>query len=388
MMLKRKIPLAWLQLSREKARMLVAIAGIAFADVLMFLQLGIREALFDGAVQLHNSLEGEIVLVSSRYKALISLDQFSQRRLYQALGFTGVQSVSPIYLDSVPWKNPDNQQTWQIFAIGFNPEEKVVNLPGVQEHLNSLREPDTVLFDRGSRQEFGKIVTQVETNNQVTTELNNRRINVVGLFRLGTSFGINGNIITSDVNFLRLFGNQRRQNGLIDFGLIKLEPGADSAWVIANLKANLPNDVQVLSKQEFIAKEKSFWNTSTPVGFTFTLGAIIGFIVGAVIVYQILYSDVSDHLPEYATLKAIGFKNRYLLMMVFQEALILAAIGFMPGFAISQGLYLITRQATLLPIMMTIDRAVLIFLLTTLMCSVSASIAMQKLQSADPADIF
>jgi putative ABC transport system permease protein len=387
-MFKRKIPLAWLQLSREKARMLVAIAGIAFADVLMFLQLGIREALFDGAVQLHNSLEGEIVLVSSRYKALISLDQFSQRRLYQALGFTGVQSVSPIYLGFIPWKNPDNQETWNIFAIGFSPEERVVNLPGVQENLNSLREPDTVLFDRGSRQEFGTIVDQFTANNQVTTELNNRKINVVGLFRLGTSFGVNGNIITSDVNFIRLLGTNRRQQGLIDFGLIKLEPEADINWVIANLKAHLPNDVKVLSKQEFIANEKSFWNTSTPVGFTFTLGAVIGFIVGAVIVYQILYSDVSDHLPEYATLKAIGFKNRYLLMIVFQEALILAAIGFIPGLAISQGLYMITRQATLLPIMMTIDRAIFIFVLTTLMCSISASIAMRKLQDADPADIF
>ncbi|AFY47797.1 DevC protein [Nostoc sp. PCC 7524] len=387
-MFKRKIPLAWLQLSREKARMLVAIAGIAFADVLMFLQLGIREALFDGAVQLHNSLEGEIVLVSSRYKALISLDQFSQRRLYQALGFTGVQSVSPIYLGFIPWKNPDNQETWNIFAIGFSPEERVVNLPGVQENLNSLREPDTVLFDRGSRQEFGTIVEQFTANNQVSTELNNRKINVVGLFRLGTSFGVNGNIITSDVNFIRLLGTNRRQQGLIDFGLIKLEPEADINWVIANLKANLPNDVKVLSKQEFIANEKSFWNTSTPVGFTFTLGAVIGFIVGAVIVYQILYSDVSDHLPEYATLKAIGFKNHYLLMIVFQEALILAAIGFIPGLAISQGLYMITRQATLLPIMMTIDRAIFIFILTTLMCSISASIAMRKLQDADPADIF
>ncbi|MEA5578105.1 ABC transporter permease DevC [Anabaena sp. UHCC 0451] len=387
-MWKRKIPLAWLQLSREKARMAVAIAGIAFADVLMFLQLGIREALFDGAVQLHNSLEGEIVLVSSRYKALISLDQFSQRRLYQALGFTGVKSVSPIYLDSIPWKNPDNQETWRIFAIGFNPEEKVVNLPGVKENLNYLREPDTVLFDRGARKEFGKIVSQFENNKKITTELNNRQINVVGLFRLGTSFGVNGNIITSDVNFLRLFGTQRRQQGLIDFGLIKLEDNVDVNWVIGNLKANLPNDVKVLSKQEFMAQEKSFWNTSTPVGFTFTLGAIIGFVVGAVIVYQILYSDVSDHLPEYATLKAIGFKNNYLLVVVFQEALILAAIGFIPGFAISQGLYLMTRQATLLPIIMTVDRAIFIFILTTLMCSISALIAMQKLQSADPADVF
>jgi putative ABC transport system permease protein len=386
-MWKKRIPLAWLQLSREKARMLVAIAGIAFADVLMFLQLGIREALFDSAVQLHSSLDGDIVLVSSRYKSLISLDQFSERRLYQAMGFTGVKSVSPVYIDFLPWKNPDNNQTWRIYTIGFNPEEQVINLPGVQENLTSLREPDTVLFDRGSRAEFGKIASQFQTNQVVTTEVNNRRINVVGLFRLGTSFGVNGNIITSDINFLRLFG-KRRQQGLIDFGVIKLEAGANIDWVIANLKANLPNDVQVLAKQQLIVNEKSFWNTSTPVGFTFTLGAIIGFVVGAVIVYQILYSDVSDHLPEYATLKAIGFKNNYLLVVVFQEALILAAIGFIPGFAISQGLYLMTRQATLLPIMMTVERAVMIFILTTIMCSISAAIAMQKLQAADPADIF
>lgn len=379
--------IAWLQLSREKARMLVAIAGIAFADVLMFLQLGIREALFDGAVQLHNSLEGEIVLVNSRYKSLFSQQRFSQRRLYQAMGFTGVQSVSPIYVDPIPWKNPDNQETWNIYVIGFNPEEKVLNLAGVQENLTKLREADTVLFDQGSRKEFGQIVPRFQTSGSFTTEVNNRLIKTVGLFKLGTSFGINGNLITSDVNFFRLF-NERRQPGLIDIGVIKLETGADIDWVLANLKANLPDDVKILTKQQFADQEKSYWNTSTPVGFTFTLGVIIGFMVGAVIVYQILYSDVSDHLPEYATLKAIGFKNRYLLLIVFQEALILAAIGFIPGIAISQALYMITRQATLLPIIMTIDRAVFIFILTTLMCSISASLAMRKLQSADPADIF
>ncbi|HLO84939.1 MAG TPA: ABC transporter permease DevC [Nostocaceae cyanobacterium] len=386
-MLKRKIPLAWLQLSRNKSRMLVAVAGIAFADVLMFLQLGIRDALFDSAVQFHNSLQADIVLVSSRYKSIFSQQHFSQRRLYQARGFTGVKSVSPIYVDPIPWRNPDNNETWNIYAIAFNPEEQVVNLPGVQENQAKLREPDTVLFDSGSRKEFGNIATEFKNKNTVTTEINNRKIDVVGLFQLGTSFGVNGNIITSDVNFLRL-NSQRRREGLIDLGLVRIEPGENIDFVIANLRANLPEDVIVLSKQEYAAKEKSYWNQSTPVGFTFTMGVVIGFVVGTVIVYQILYSDVSDHLPEYATLKAIGFKNTYLLKIVFQEALILAAIGFVPGISIAQGLYLVAQRATLLPIMMTVDRAIFLFVLTTLMCSISAFIAMQKLNSADPADIF
>jgi len=371
--------------------MLVAIAGISFADVLMFLQLGIRNALFDSAVQLHDSLQGEIVLISGRYQSLISLSQFSERTLYKAQGFTGVQSVSPVYLNFSQWKNPQNKEVWSIFAIGINPDEQVVLLPGVQENLEKLRTPDVVLFDQGSRKEFGPIAAQFKQGNFITTEVNNRQINVGGLFQLGTSFGVNGNIITSDINFLRLFSNRQfgtRQKGLIDIGLIKLKPGADEKQVLSNLRAELPNDVKVLSKQEFMAKEKNFWNTSTPVGYTFDLGTVIGFIVGAVIVYQILYSDVSDHLSQYATLKAMGFNDRYLLIIVFQEALILATVGFTPGILLSLALYQITHQATLLPIVMPLGRAVFVFTLTVLMCFVSGAIAARKLQTADPADIF
>ncbi|MBD2018905.1 FtsX-like permease family protein [Leptolyngbya sp. FACHB-36] len=382
----KRIPLAWLQLTKERSRMIVAIAGIAFADVLMFLQMGFRSALFDGAVQLHNSLDGDVFLVSDRYKALIALDRFTERRLYQALGYAGVQSVSPVYLGPVQWKNPENKQVWNLYAIGVNPADNVLLLPPVQANLNSLKQPDTVMFDEGARKEFGP-VPALFRQGAFTTEVENRQVEVVGLFKLGTSFGINGTLITSDINFLRLF-QERRQKGLIDVGVIKLEPGADVAQVVANLRSGLPNDVRVMSKQEFMDREKNFWNTSTPVGYVFDLGAVIGFIVGAVIVYQILYSDVSDHMPEYATLKAIGFRDRYLLAVVFQEALILAAIGFVPGLAISLGFYQVTRQATLLPMVMTLGRAGFVLALTAMMCSISAAIAIRKLQSADPADSF
>ena len=386
---QRKIPVAWKQLTKQRTKTLIAIAGIAFADVLMFMQLGIWEALFNSAVELHSSLNGEIVLVSGRYKSLISLDPFSERRLRQAEGFAGVESTSPIYLNFVQWKNPQNKDIWNIFAIGFNPEDKVLNRPEVIKNQEKLHLPDSVLFDRGSRKEFGPITALLEQKeaDAITTEVENRLVSVEGLFKMGTSFGINGNVITSDINFLRIL-NKKRQKGLIDIGLIKLSSDANVQEVLSNLRTNLPDDVRVLSKEEFITQEKNFWNTSTPVGFTFALGAVIGFIVGSVIVYQILYSDVSDHLSEYATLKAIGFKDRYLLSIVFQEALILAAIGFIPGIAIAIGFYATMKQATLLPIGMTLGRAVFIFILTGAMCSISAAIAVRKLQSADPAEIF
>ncbi|XPM56669.2 MAG: FtsX-like permease family protein [Leptolyngbya sp. IPPAS B-1204] len=133
-----------------------------------------------------------------------------------------------------------------------------------------------------------------------------------------------------------------------------------------------------MTKADYAKAEVAFWNASTPVGYTFDLGVVIAFIVGAVIVYQILYSDVTDHLPEYATLKAIGFRDRYLLVVVFQESLILAALGFIPGTAIALGLYQITHVATLLPMAMNAGRVVFVFVLTALMCSVAASMAVRN----------
>ncbi|MEA5529517.1 ABC transporter permease DevC [Dolichospermum sp. UHCC 0684] len=383
----KKTPLAWLQVTREKTRLLVAISGISFANVLMFVQLGLRDALFDSAVRFHESLEGEIFLISPQSVALISMDQFTEKRLYQARGFKGVESVSPVYVDFARWKNPESRKTRNIFIIGFNPNEKVLNLPGVQENVDKLKVPDVVLFDEASRNEYGPVVSEFNKNQAVITEVKNRKITVEGLFTLGTSFGADGNLITSELNFLRIF-NVRRTKGLIDVGVIKIKSDANYQDVLKELRNKLPDDVKVVSKEEFADFEKGYWNSSTPIGFIFALGAALGFIIGIVIVYQIIYSDISDHLPEYATLKAIGYTDRYLLFVVFQEAMILAILGYLPGVSISLIVYNGMRNATLLPIIMTVSRALLISTLTFLMCFISGAISIQKLRSADPAEIF
>jgi putative ABC transport system permease protein len=382
----RKIPLAWLQLTREKPRLLVALAGIAFADFLMFMQLAFREALFESNVRLHNSLKGEVVLINPQSNAVNSLESFSQRRLYQALDFKEVASVHPIYVGLTSWKNPQTRRLSEVQVIGANPRDLVFNLPGMQQNLEPIKIPDVVLFDRGSRPEFGSIPAQFEQGKTIKTEVGGREIKVGGIVELGASFGSDGNLVTSDLNFLRLF--KERKAGLIDIGLIKLKPGANSEDVIESLRQVLPKDIQVLSKQEFIEKETAYWATSTPIGFIFALGTVMGFIVGTVIVYQILYSEVSDHLAEYATLKAMGYTQTYLLLVVLQEALILASLGYLPGFGLAVFMYNLAKNATLLPIVMTYNRAVLVLFLTILMCFISGAIAVRKLRSADPADIF
>jgi putative ABC transport system permease protein len=382
----QRIPLSWLQLTREKTRLAVALSGIAFADILMFMQLGFRDALYYSNVRMHSSLKGDIVLINNQSNAVLAMKPFSQRRLYRALDLPAVESVHPLYLDYTSWKNPVTGRPRSILTFGVNPESNVFDLPGVEDNLDKLKLPDVVLFDRSSRVEYGPIAADFDQGKTVTAEVRGRRIKVAGLFTLGASFGADGNLITSDVNFLRIFAN--RQRGLIDIGLIRLKPGADVNQVTEYLRTYLPTDVNVLTKQEFIDFERNYWATSTAIGFIFTLGTIMGFIVGTVIVYQILYTEVTDHLSEYATLKAIGYTQNYLLTVILQEAFMLAVLGYIPGFACALFLYQIARDATLLPVLMSSYRAIMVLILTILMCFISGIIAMRKLRSADPADIF
>ncbi|MHC5733480.1 ABC transporter permease DevC [Nostoc sp.] len=384
--MNQKIPLSWLQLTREKTRLAVALAGIAFADILMFMQLGFRDALYYSNVRFHNSLQGDIVLINSQSNAILAMRSFSQRRLYKALELPAVQSVHPIYLDFTIWKNPVTGRPRSILIFGMNPETNLVNLPGVQENLDKLKLPDVVLFDRSSRVEYGPIAANYDQGKPVTAEVRRRRVKVEGLFTLGASFGADGNLITSDLNFLRIFNN--RQKGLIDIGLIRLKAGADANVVAQELRNYLPNEVNVLTKQEFIDFERSYWANSTAIGFIFTLGTVMGFIVGTVIVYQILYTEVADHLAEYATLKAIGYTQNYLLTVILQEALLLAVLGYFPGIVFAFFMYNSARNATLLPVFMSFERATMVLILTMLMCIISGAIAVRKLRSADPADIF
>ncbi len=318
--------------------------------------------------------------------ALGFTETFSARRLYESLAIDGVESVVPVYLNFGLWKNPVNRNTRTLLVVGFNPAYNILDLPGASENLDQIKLEDVVLFDDKSREEFGDVAGLLAVNNSVTTELSSRKVTVKGLFSLGASFAADGNIITSDINFLRIF--PERQRGLIDIGIINIKPDADLETILAQLRAKLPQDVNVFSKEEFIQNEIQYWQNSTAIGFIFTLGTAIGFVVGTVIVYQILYTDVADHLSEYATLKAMGYKDRYFIMLVFQEAIILALIGFVPGFAVAKGLYFMAASATALPLYMTIQRTLMVLILTIIMCCASGSIAVRKLSAADPADIF
>jgi putative ABC transport system permease protein len=389
-----KIPLAWLQLAQQKVRLLVAVAGIGFIVLLMFVQLGFQDALYSSATAVHQNLKGDLFIVSSQYKSLTSNQSFSRTRLYQSLGFNGVESVSPMYLQFAKLKNPATSEKYSIYVIGFDPGRPVMNIPEVEKNLDKLKTPDVMLFDRSSRPEFGPIAEKFNAGDTAQTieifpfnSLIGYRVRIGGLFSLGPSFGVDGNLLVSDSTFLRINPNTRPAD-MIDIGLITLKPGTDVETVLKNLQASLPNDVQVFTRQGFIDFEKKYWAVRTPIGFILNLMLTMAAVVGVVIVYQILYSNIATQFVAYATLKAIGYANRYLLNVVFQQALILAILGYIPGFLTSVLLYDFAMEATKLPIVMTTNNALIVLTSTVLMCITSGALAINKLRSADPGEIF
>ncbi len=381
----RSVPLAWLQLTFEKRRFVAAIAGITFAVVLMLMELGMREVLYRASARIPTHVAGELVMMHPQYEFLYALRSFSQRRLYSALASDGVQAVVPVYLQMGTWKDPATLREHRISVIGAPPTKDVLDLPALGAEMTKLSVPETVLFDVGSRPEYGPVADMYKTGSGVYTEVNDRRVKVVGLFDLGATFGAGGHLVTSDINFSRLFN---RSLGVIDLGLIQLKPHADAAAVRRDIVARLPNDVLVLTRDEFAAQEADYWEKRAAIGFIFDLGAVMGLFVGAVIVYQILYTDVVDHLDEYATLKAIGYRDRYLFSIVLQESMVLSVLGFIPGYLIAELLYVVARHNAHVPVEMTLARAAGVFVLTVFMCMASGSIAMRKLTYADPAEIF
>ncbi len=379
-------PIGWRQLRHKPMRLIVALVGISFAVLLIMMQLGFRAALFESAVRFHERLNYDIALFSPNSVFIVRPQPFSIRRLYQALGDEAVKEVSPVYLFPAVWKNPWSNGRRSLSAFGFDPNDNILGVEGFDEQRQLLKQQDVVLFDAASRPEFGPVAKTIQSGKKVITEINNRKIEVVDLYNMGTSFGIDGSVMTSTDNWLRLFPNRPRNE--IQLGLIQLEEGADVNQVRDRLRNYLDKDVLVLSKSDFVERETNYWNSATPIGYIFAFGAIMGFIVGAIIVYQILFADVSEHLNEYATLRALGYSNSFISGIVIQQAAILGVLGYIPGLVVVNWLYNKAAIATSLPLYVTLDRASIVFALTITMCAISALLALRKVRRLDPADVF
>lgn len=390
-----KTPLAWCQLSHKKVRLAVATTGIAFANILMFTQLGFLSVLTKGTTQIHENLTGDLLLLSASNKSLQIKTSFPNTYLHKAEAIDGVASASPVYISWGRWVNPESlsQKTSNklpsfdfVKIIAFNPSQPpVLNIPEINRYTPQLNEPHTVLFDRLSASSLGQIPELLNRGGDLVTMMDNHRTHIVGAFTMGRSFYESGNVVMSDWTYVQ--HNPRHSLDRVTIGVIALKPGTNVDQASNRLRKTLPEDVAVLTHEELIAREKIF-QESQPAGIVLKFGTVVGFIVGLIILYQVLYADVSDHLPEYATLKAIGYSNKYLVIVVLQEAMILGLIGFLPGFLISLWLYQLLATLTQIQLIMRLNVVINVFLLSMVMCCISGFLATSKLRSADPADVF
>ena len=377
--------LAYRQLVFERAKLLAAALGVMFACVLVFMQLGFRDALYASISVVPRALDGDVFIQHKQTEALWRSVPFARSEMLRALAHPGIASATSLFIGQAQWKNPQTRTKRTLLVWGSEPREAVFNLPGMEQYRTSLNLQDTALFDARSRPEFGPVAALL-AQGPVVTEVNDRKIRVLGTVNLGASFAADGNLFTSDQNFLRLFPG--RSADMVDVGVIRLRPGADPAAVRDALRARMSEDVHVFTLAELEAYEFAYWRNNAPVGFIFGFGVVMGLVVGMVIVYQILFTDITNHLNEFATLKAIGYSQRYLLMVVLASSLILAAIGFVPGFTLSLLLYKLAELVIYIPMPMPPGKIAGVFVMILVMCVIAGALAMRKMRSANPADMF
>lgn len=385
--LTTRTPLGWRQLRHNPTRLAVALAGVAFANVLIFMQLGVMGALFESAAKPVRMFNADILLMSPLARAINDTGTLPRRRLYQALGVEGVKAGAAIQLGNIGIRNESGKLQANVLAFGVDPEFDTFLSREIKQQLPLIRSADTALLDRLTRSTLKPMFQALKAGEAPRAELAGRTVTMTGLFSLGASFQNDGTLIMSDQTFLRLF--PRNSASAVSMILLQVEPGADVEAVAARIREQIGSaDMQVTTIDGYAEYIKGFMRKNTPIGFIFTFGVVIGLIIGFAIVYQILSADVNDHLSEYATFKAMGYSHGYLLGVVFEEALLLAALGFVPGIILSFGLYIIIGFGTELAVDMPWDRPPLVLGLTFAMCALSGALATRRLKAADPADVF
>jgi putative ABC transport system permease protein len=386
----RRTPLAWNNLTHDLRRLAVAAGGVAFAVLLIFMQLGYLNALLESTVQILRVVEGELVIVSSGKYTLPARERFDLQRVLQVEGVEGVERVAPLYMETLQAivRRP-GERGYPIRVFAFREDDELFRPAAIRDQMAILRQPDVALVDTASRAKYGFFSHGDIT--QFRGELSGRRLRLVGEFRLGVDFATEGNLLMTARNFARYFPMRAEGSdplSQVDFAIVKLTDPRTRIRTREKLESLLPADVRVWDKEDLIQQEKDFWRTNAPVGYIFLVGVYVGFLVGVIICYQVLFADISDHMAEFATLKAMGYSGRYFLGVVVCQATYLTLLGFIPGALASKVIYWLLGEFTGLTMPLTLQIAMIVLLVTWVMCTLSALLVVRKLISLDPAELF
>ena len=371
---------AWRILTHQKGRTLLAGGGIFIAILLIFVELGFFVAVPQGGMLIYDHMRFDLLMVSDKYLFQSESGSFSRARLATARAVPEIAQVSPVYLGNAKWQDPAGGLKLDITVLGIEPGAGVFAVPGIERQSAVLERPDTVLVDAATRPLFGPLVAGRAVN------IGGRRMTVGGTYSLGTGFLGLGVALASEANFFRI--SPARPPDTVNLGLVTLKPGADPVRAARDLRAALPADMRVFTRPELVAHEVAYWTTRTATGLIFGSGLLVSFVVGTMVLYQTLATQITRQLPQFATLKAIGYGDAYLNAIVLGESLLIVAVAFLPALGAALGIYALVRSETLLPLSLTAPQLAAVFAIALVMAAASAFLSLGSLRRADPAEIF
>jgi putative ABC transport system permease protein len=414
----RRPPLAIRNVLHGGSRSLVAVTGMALAVVMVLLQLGFLEAVRFTASINYEQLDFDLAVVSVEFEQFYNPGRFPRPRLTQARSVPGVAAVAPLLTRMDLWRCPpypperpaadgalatvsseDALTRWwlgsrrprplqrrALLLIGFDPDRVPFRDPirgQVAAAGSRLREDCRVLLNDRSNPDFGWDQWPAFDG----WELGTMKVEVVGPFSLTRSFGADASALCTDANFARASG--LTADALpANFGLVTLRDGTGPEAAADRLRRALPGDVQVLTRADIYRRESDYWANQTATGKIFSFGVFLTMVVAAVVVYQALSNDIRDHLREYATLKAIGYGDAYLVRVVQAQAAIYAALCFVPALALSIAVYRATEALANIPMILTGRDVVTALVVTAATSQLAGLLSLRKLRQASPAELF
>ncbi len=374
------LEVAWRILTHQKGRTLLATGGIFIAVLLIFVELGFFVAVPQGGLLIYDHMRFDLLVVSDKYQFQADSGQFARARLTEAARVAQVAQVTPVYLGNGKWQDPGGGVRLDVTVIGIDPGAGVFDVRSIQDQASRLEQSDTIIVDDATRSLFGSLAPGR------VVEIDGHRVTIGGDYLLGTGFLGLGVVIASETNFFRIFPFRPRDT--VNLGLVTLKPGADSEAAAAALRSTLPGGMRVFTRSELVSHEVSYWTTRTATGLIFGSGLVVSFIVGIMVLYQTLASQIGRQLPQFATLKAIGYTDAALRAIVLTEAVLMVFVAFVLAFAAALGVYAIVRQQTLLPLRMTGAELGIVAAAALIMAAGSALLSVSALRRADPAEIF
>lgn len=380
-----RLPIGWLQLTHNRARFAAALVGVAFANVLVFVQLGIMNSMGTATLRPYEFFSADVMISAPDANALSDGGNVARQWLLQAMADPDVSEGMGLFIGNVPWDrgNADISLT----TFGVDPARSDFLAAEIAGEVSLLEVQDAALLDRLARGLTRDEAAAIRPQSPLAFETQGRTLTAFSTFAGGGGFGGDGYMIVSDQTFLSLF--PARRSAAPDHILLRLRPGANVAATVLRLRTLISDPaLRIRSYADAAQEELTYQQTKRPTGIIFGFGVLIGVLVGLVIVYQVLSTDVADHLREYATFKAMGYGRRFFMGIVLEEALILGFLGFLPGFAVGATILTLMGKVTTLPLSVTPSMAITVFVGTVVFSALSGAIATRRLAAADPADLF